>query len=213
MFLDAVDLAGTFAFALSGTGRGVERRLDLFGILVLAFAAAVSGGIARDVLIGATPPQAIADARYLGVAMAAGLLAFLVPGALDRLKTPVLVFDAIGLGLFAVSGTQKALDAGLPPVMAALLGMISAIGGGVVRDLLTMRVPLVLQREVYALAALAGALVVALAHYAALPAVPAALAGAVLAVSLRLVAVRRNWHLPRPARSDEAADQGPDSEA
>ena len=130
------DLAGTFVFALSGAMAGVKRKLDLFGVLVLSFAAANSGGIARDVLIGAVPPNAISDWRYLGISLAAGLLTFYFSNVIIRLWNPVLLFDAAGLALFAVSGAQKALNYGLNPVMATSLGMLTGIGGGMMRDVL-----------------------------------------------------------------------------
>ena len=141
MLFDALDLGATFVFAISGATQGVRRRLDLFGVLVVAWAAAVAGGIARDLLIGAVPPAAIADWRYLAAAVAAGLLGFFASDLIGRLKTPVLLFDAAGLCLFAVTGTEKALAYGLNPAMAAVLGMITCIGGGVARDLLTLETP------------------------------------------------------------------------
>src|SRR4051794_38813265 len=155
-----LDLIGTFVFALSGATAGVQRRLDLFGVLVLSFAAANSGGIARDLLIGAVPPAAISDWRYLAVSLLAGVITFYRYPILDRLRNPVLVFDGAGLALFAVAGTQKALVFGLAPVMAALLGMLTGIGGGIVRDVLRAEVPTVLRSDIYAVAALAGAVVV-----------------------------------------------------
>ena len=121
-FLLVLDLVGTFVFALSGGMAGVNRRLDIFGVLVLAFVAANTGGIARDLLIGAVPPAAIADWRYLAVALAAGLITFYAYDLIARLRSPVLMFDGAGLALFAVAGTQKALGFGLDPVMAAVLG-------------------------------------------------------------------------------------------
>jgi len=141
MLFDAMDLGATFVFAISGATRGVRRRLDLFGGLVVAWAAAVAGGLARDLLIGAVPPASIADWRYLAAAVAAGLLGFFASDWIGRLRTPVLLFDAAGLCLFAVTGTQKALAYGLDPVMAAVLGMITCIGGGVARDLTPCRCP------------------------------------------------------------------------
>jgi uncharacterized membrane protein YeiH len=155
-FLFLLDLLGTFVFAISGATVGVRHRLDLFGVLVLSCAAAVSGGIARDVLIGATPPAALGDARYLGVACLAGLLTFYSHNTVERLRNPVQLFDALGLALFAVYGTSKALAFGLGPLSATLLGMLSGIGGGIVRDLLVARTPVVLQAELYAVAALLG---------------------------------------------------------
>ena len=134
-----LDLVGTFVFALSGAMAGVKHRLDLFGVLVLSYAAGNAGGIARDLLIGAVPPAAISDWRYLGVSLLAGIFTFWRSSIIDRLRSPVLLFDAAGLGLFAVAGTQKALAFGLNPVMAALLGMLTGIGGGMTRDVLAGR--------------------------------------------------------------------------
>ena len=151
-----LDLVGTIVFALSGAMAGVKNRLDLFGVLVLSYAAGNAGGIARDLLIGAVPPAAISDWRYLGVSLLAGIVTFLRPSIIDRLRSPVLVFDAAGLGLFAAAGTQKALAVGLNPVMAALLGMLTGIGGGMTRDVLLAEIPTVLRADLYAVAALAG---------------------------------------------------------
>lgn len=196
MLFDAMDLAATFVFAISGATRGVGRRLDLFGVLVVAWAAAVAGGIARDLLIGAVPPVAIANWQYLAAAVAAGLLGFFASGLIGKLRTPVLLFDAAGLCLFAVTGTEKALLHGLNPLMAAMLGMVTCIGGGVARDLLTLQVPTVLRSELYAVAALAGAGTVALGFWLDLPAVPTALVGAGVCFFLRLMSIYRGWHLP-----------------
>ena len=139
-----LDLVGTFVFALSGGVAGVKERLDLFGVLVLSFAAASAGGIMRDLLIGAVPPAAISDWRYLGVSLLAGLVIFLLVSLSERLRklrNLVLIFDGAGLALFAVAGTQKALGYGLNPVMAALLGMLTGIGGGMLRDVLSPKSP------------------------------------------------------------------------
>lgn len=195
-FLQAVDLVGTFVFALSGAVAGVKRRLDLFGVLVLSFAAASAGGILRDVLIGAVPPASLVDWRYVAVSVLAGLVAFYWSPATERLRSAVLLSDAIGLSLFAVAGTLKALDFHLGWVAAALLGMLTAIGGGVVRDLLVAEVPAVLRSEIYAVAALAGASVVVLGEALALPRAAVTLAGAGLCFALRMIALRRGWGLP-----------------
>src|SRR5690606_11940801 len=152
----ALDLGGTFVFAISGALAAVNRRLDVFGILVLAFVAGNFGGITRDLLIGAVPPAALGDARYLLVSVAAGLVVFFLYAGVDRLRSPVLLFDAAGLSVFAVAGAQKALAFGLSPLMAALLGMLTGIGGGMTRDLLLTEIPQVLRSDLYAVAALAG---------------------------------------------------------
>jgi uncharacterized membrane protein YeiH len=191
-----LDLAGTFVFALSGGAAAVKSRLDLFGVLVLAFAAGSAGGVARDLLIGAVPPAAISDWRYLGVSVLAGLVTFFSYPMLDRLRSPVLLCDGAGLALFAVSGTHKALAHGLEPAMAALLGMLTGIGGGMVRDLLVTQIPTVLRAELYAVAALAGAAVVVAGHVLHLPPTPVAIAGVLLCFGLRVLAISRGWRLP-----------------
>ena len=195
-----IDLIGVFVFALAGATAAVRQRLDLFGVLVLASATALSGGIMRDLLIGAVPPAAFMDWRYLAAANLAGLVTFVWYEPIERLRNPVRVFDAVGLGLFAVAGTQKALAFGLHPVMAALLGMLTGIGGGVVRDLLLTRVPVVFQSDIYALAALAGALIVVLGHWLGWPAMPTAIAGALVCFALRILAMWFNWSLPSARR-------------
>jgi uncharacterized membrane protein YeiH len=196
LLVRALDLVGTLVFALSGAMQGVRRGMDLFGVLVLGCVTAVSGGIVRDLLIGAVPPAAIASWHYLALAMTAGLLAFFFYGLFDRMQQPVLLFDAAGLGVFAAAGTQKALDYGLDWPMAAVLGMLSGIGGGMARDVLTAQVPIVLRSDIYAVAALAGALVVAAGSAAGLPSASVALAGATVCVFLRTMALYRGWKLP-----------------
>jgi uncharacterized membrane protein YeiH len=191
-----LDLTGTFVFALSGALAGVRRKLDLFGVLVLSFAAANSGGITRDVLIGAVPPAAISDWRYLVVSLVAGLITFYLSPTIERLRHPVLLFDAAGLALFAVAGAQKSLDYGLNPVMAMSLGMLTGIGGGMARDMLLAEIPTVLRSELYAVAALAGAGVVVAGHMLRLPTVPIAIAGVLLCFGLRVMALRHGWQLP-----------------
>src|SRR5690606_35007397 len=147
VFLLALDLIGTFVFAISGATIGVRHRLDLFGVLVLAFATATFGGIARDVVIGALPPAALVNWNYLALSCLAGLVTFRWHAQVERLRNPVQLFDAAGLALFAVYGTEKALAYGLAPFGAVLLGMLSGIGGGIVRDMLVNRTPVVLQAE------------------------------------------------------------------
>jgi uncharacterized membrane protein YeiH len=197
----ALNFTGTFMFAVSGAVLGVRRRLDLFGVLVLAFVTAVSGGIVRDLLIGAVPPEAIRSWHALAVAAAAGLLAFYASSLIETLRHPVQLFDAIGLGIFAVSGTEKALAFGIHPVMAALLGMISGIGGGMLRDILAARTPIVLRSDIYATAALAGGATVVLGNSLGLPTAPTALAGITLCVFLRAMAIYRRWRLPTASRN------------
>lgn len=203
-----LDLVGTFVFALSGALGGARRRLDIFGVLVLSFVAANSGGIVRDLLIGATPPAAIADWRYLAVSLLAGAAVFFWSGVIERLRNAVLVFDAAGLALFCVAGAQKALVHGLQPAQAALLGMLTGIGGGVARDVLLSEVPNVLRSDIYAVAALAGAAVVVAGDTLQLPSAPVALGGAALCFGLRMAAIRLGWHLPVARRPGHAEAPG-----
>jgi uncharacterized membrane protein YeiH len=195
-FQVGLDLAGTFVFALSGGMAGVKRQLDLFGVLVLSFAAANTGGIIRDVVIGAVPPSAINDWRYLGVSLVAGLITFYFPGAIRQRWNPVLVFDAAGLALFAVSGAHKALLYGLNPIMATLLGMVTGIGGGMARDILLTDIPVVLRAELYAVAALLGAAIVVGAYVLHVPYGRATLVGAAVCFGVRVLAMKYGWRLP-----------------
>lgn len=201
--LQALDLLGTLVFAFSGSLLAARRGLDIFGFVVLALAAGTAGGVVRDVLIGAVPPPALADWRYAAVCVAAALFVFAFAAQATAVEPLIRVVDAFGLGLFAAAGTTKALDAGLGATAAIFLGVLTAIGGGVARDLLAGIVPVVLRAEIYALAAALGALViVVLAAAGSAPAV-AATAGAIVATGLRLAAMRFNWQAPRRATVDE----------
>lgn len=211
-----LDLAGTFVFAIAGATAGARRQLDIFGVLVLAFAAACAGGIVRDVLIGATPPSAITDWRFLATSVVAGIIAFKWHVAIERMADPVRMFDAAGLALFAVAGAQKALAYELNPVMAALFGMLTGIGGGVARDVLLAQVPLVLRADLYAVAALGGATIVVLGDQFGAPRVPAALCGAAFCFVLRVLAIKRGWQLPKafqqPPQSSPTSSDREDSQ-
>jgi uncharacterized membrane protein YeiH len=213
LLLVVFDLGGTFVFALSGATAGVRHRLDLFGVLVLSFVAGNAGGITRDVLLGAVPPAAIGDWRYIVVSFVAGLLTFYWQPLINRLRSPVLVFDAAGLALFAVSGTLKALTFHLNPLAAALLGVLTGIGGGMVRDVLVAEVPTVLRAELYAVAALAGAAVVVIGERLGLPSAGVAVAGAGLCFGLRLLAIWRGWQLPVAHQPEHAATARTDERA
>lgn len=203
----ALDLVGTFVFALAGATAGAKRQLDIFGVAVLSFATACSGGIARDLLIGAVPPAALSDWRYVAASLLAGLLVFRWQSLIQRMQSPVLLFDAAGLALFAVTGAHKALTFGLHPVMAALLGMLTGIGGGMVRDVLLARVPIVLRSDLYAVAALAGAAFVAIGNQFGLAPAATALTGALLCFALRMFAIHRAWQLPRAKTIDDDAEE------
>jgi uncharacterized membrane protein YeiH len=204
----ALDLFGTFVFALSGAMTGVRHRLDLFGVLVLSYAAATAGGIVRDLLIGAVPPASVADWRYIVVPVLAGLATFWWHPTVRRWEGSVQVFDAVGLALFAVAGALKALAFQLNPLAAVLLGVLTGVGGGVMRDVLVAEVPTVLHAELYAVAALAGAAVVVGGQLLRLPPTPLAIAGAALCIGLRLLAIRRGWGLPVARVPEPPTDEG-----
>lgn len=190
------DLVGVAVFAASGASAAVVKRLDLFGVAFVGFVAALGGGILRDLVIGAVPPLAFADWRYAVVAVFASLAVFWLHPQLSRLRRTVLLLDAAGLGLFTVTGTLKALQAGVPPVGACLVGMLTAIGGGLARDLLTGEIPVVLQRDIYAVVALGGAAAVAVLVKLGLDTpVPLGIA-TIMITGVRLLALYRRWSAP-----------------
>lgn len=192
-----LNVLGTFAFGLSGGMVAIRRELDLFGILVLSAATGVAGGMLRDVLLGATPPEALREPWPLALTAAAGLCAFFLGPLIERLSRPVMLLDAVGLGVFAVAGFEKAIAHGLSSPGAVLLGVMTAVGGGVVRDIMVAEVPRVLREDVYALAALAGAAAYALCLKLGVPEAVAATGAGLLAFALRVASVRFAWKLPR----------------
>ena len=199
----ALDLVGVFAFALSGGLVAVKKRLDLFGVLVLASAAALGGGVLRDLLIGDLPPVGISDWRLLTSALVAGLVTFLYHPGVERISRFVRVLDAAGLAVFAIGGSLKALGAGMDPLTAVIVGGITAVGGGIVRDVLAGQVPEVLRREMYALPALLGSALIVTAHHFDLVN-PLVIWGCVaLVFAVRMVAVVLDVHAPKPLRTGE----------
>src|ERR1041384_4605462 len=201
-FLRVLDLVGTFVFALSGAVSGVKHRIDLFGELVLSFVAATAGGITRDVLIGAVPPASIQDWRYITLSIIAGVVTFFWYPVIAKIKSPVQIFDALGLGLFAVTGAGTAIAFNLGPGAAVLMGMLTGIGGGIARDLLVSEVPVVFTAELYAVAALAGAAVVVFGNAVFPRSAPVAAIGGIICVVLRLMAIRNGWKLPVAQQPD-----------
>ena len=194
------DLAGVFVFAVEGALAAIRAQLDVFGVLVLAFATALGGGLIRDLLIGAVPPKAICDWRYGATALAGGgpVICFspLFVGAPLHL---MLVLDAAGLSLCAVAGATKALEYRIPGLLASLMGVLTGVGGGTLRDLMLARVPNVLKADIYAVAALAGAAVVVLGLRFGRSKAWAMILGGVLCFALRMIAVTEGWNLPHVA--------------
>ena len=196
--LVTLDLVGIFVFAVTGALVAVRKNLDIFAALVLAGVTGLGGGFIRDVLIDATPPAALTDWRYLLVPVAAGLLTFAFHPAIGRLERLVTVFDAVGLALFCVTGALKAVEYGLGPVPAALMGMVTAIGGGMMRDVLAGHVPVVFEGNLYATPALSGAVVAVLLDRTDLPVLAVAAAGFSTCLVWRLMALVRGWSAPLP---------------
>ena len=193
-----VDLAGTLLFAIEGALAAVDANLDLFGVMVLAFATALVGGIIRDVLIGVVPPSSLRDWRYPAAAFVGGAIVFFLHPVIRQVPVSVVVtLDAAALALFAVAGTEKALVYKMNPLVAALLGTITGVGGGTVRDIMLAQVPAVLRADVYASAALAGAIVMIVATKLRLPATLAAMLGGFVCFSLRVISVWQHWSLPK----------------
>jgi uncharacterized membrane protein YeiH len=192
----AADMVGTFLFAIEGATAAIQGELDLLGLIILAFATAVGGGITRDLLIGAVPPAALRDWRYPALAFSGGFFVFFLhPFVLGLHPTALMVMDAAALSLFAVAGTEKALVYGMHPFVAVMLGTITGAGGGTIRDIFLARVPLVLYTEVYAIAAIIGSTCLVIGRKLRMS--PAAMLGGTVCFLLRVIAAWQHWHLPK----------------
>jgi uncharacterized membrane protein YeiH len=195
----ALDLLGTFAFALNGALTAIRiAKLDVVGVVTLGMITALGGGIIRDIFIDSLPPATFNDWRYLAVAATGSLVAIAFGRPLDRLSGPILTLDAAGLSLFAVTGAIKALQFDMGLAQAVILGAVTGVGGGTLRDTLIGRIPVVLRAELYAIPALAGALVVVLAHATGVFGVSAAVGAASLCFTIRMVGVRFDLNAPAP---------------
>jgi uncharacterized membrane protein YeiH len=204
-----LDLVGIFVFAISGALLAVRKNFDVFGMAVLAEVTALGGGLFRDLMIGAVPPAAFTDLGYFVTPLIATGLVFFLHPQVERIQAGVYVFDAAGLGLFCVTGTTKAHEYGLGLTASAALGLMTAVGGGVLRDVLANEVPSLLRwdRDLYAVPAMAGAVVTALCIRFDVFGVVTGTAAAVAAFALRLLAMRYHWRAPRAwRRRSEAAE-------
>lgn len=192
-----LDIIGTFVFAISGAQAAKERELDLFGLFIISFLTACGGGIVRDICLGITPPVGISQWIYLALSALASLAFILFQNYISKLNYPVLLFDALGLSLFAVAGAQKSLFLGQNYGVAIVLGVLSAIGGGIIRDILLGGVPVVFRKEVYGSAALIGSSIVVLFHYFNLNSSSGAWLAIIVCFCIRYFSIKNKWNLPR----------------
>jgi uncharacterized membrane protein YeiH len=199
----ALDLTGTFVFALNGALTAVRAaRLDVVGVVTLGMMTALGGGVIRDLVIGDVPPATFRDWRYFALAAGGGLVAFALSKLLNRLETSITVFDAMGLSVFAVIGTSKAAVFGLGIGPTLLLGVVTAVGGGTIRDVLIGQIPTVLRSELYAIPALAAAAVTAAVIHLNVYGLPAALAAAAVCFVIRMLGVHFGLNAPGPPGTD-----------
>jgi uncharacterized membrane protein YeiH len=199
--LMVLDLVGIAVFATAGALAAVAAGFDAFGVVALAAVNAIGGGMVRDALLGATPAAALTDWRYAVISLVCALIVFIAHVELARASEVIVIIDALGLGIFAAAGTQKALRFGLGPMGAMGLGVVTAVGGGVIRDVLTQEVPAVLHRDIYALAALLGAGVVVAGDQLQIRPTPVVLVATFVTWTVRVFAHRRFWSAPQPRRS------------
>jgi uncharacterized membrane protein YeiH len=192
-----LDILGTFAFAISGALVASNKKLDVFGVIIIAFVTAVGGGMLRDVLINAHPINWIGDLSYLYTIFLAVLFTFLFKSKIGYLSTTLFLFDTIGLSVFTLLGLQKGLAYNLHPLVALIMGMISAVFGGVLRDVLTAKVPLIFEKEIYASACLAGGLIYLVLSYFKVDENINFIISASVVISIRVIAVKFHLELPK----------------
>ena len=192
-----LDILGTFAFAISGALVALDKKFDIFGVIIIAFVTAVGGGMLRDVLINAQPINWIGDLNYLCIIFSAVLFTFLFKSKIAHLSKTMFLFDTIGISVFTLLGLQKGLSYDLHPIIAIIMGMISAVFGGVLRDVLTAKIPLIFKKEVYASACLAGGINYLILHYFKVDENINFIISAIVIASIREVAVKFHLELPK----------------
>lgn len=192
-----LDLTGTTAFAASGAWVAVRKQMDLFGVLVLGTVTAVGGGTLRDLLLGDIPPFSLKDEAYIYISIAVALIVFINRNRFKVFEKPLLYFDAIGLGTFVVIGTTKALDFQLGLLGSVLMGVMTGTAGGILRDILANQIPLILRREIYASACIAGGSLLVILEHFGVSRPPAALFCAGTVILVRLLAIHYDWSLPK----------------
>lgn len=195
-FIYAIDLIGTFVFAISGTLTAAEKKFDLFGAAIIALVTAVGGGTIRDLLIGSQPVGWMQNPHYLALIGLAVPVSFFLKKYILKLRRTMFLFDTIGIGLFTILGLQKTLAFGLSPVIAVMMGTVSAVFGGVLRDILCNEIPLIFRQEIYATACLAGAILFLILKKAGLDSDLNMLLTILLIIVIRTLAVKRHWRMP-----------------
>lgn len=196
MFYTVIDILGTIAFAISGVLVAMDKKLDVFGVIIIAFVTSIGGGTLRDVLIGNTPVVWMRDATYVSVISASVVLAILFARQLKYLRKSLFLFDTIGIGLFTMIGIEKGLEAGLLPIICIALGTITASFGGVIRDILCNEIPVIFRKEIYATPCILGGLSYFLLDQLPMLDAYAYIGGITIVVGLRLLAVKFAIQLP-----------------
>lgn len=196
-FLNIIDILGTFAFAVSGVFSAMEKKLDIFGVFIISFVTAIGGGTIRDILVGNFPVNWLQNGLTIQVIFLAAAVTIFFGSYLKHLNTALFLFDALGLGLFTIIGMEIGLKKGFGPGICIALGTISACFGGVLRDVLLNKVPLIFQKEIYALACILGGVVYFLLRQSAMNNDIAKIVCILLIFSIRIVAVRLKVSLPR----------------
>lgn len=194
-----LEIIGTMAFAMSGALTAMHKKLDPFGIFIIAFATAVGGGTLRDILIGRTPVGWMLDLNYVYFIVAGFILAIIFRKKFDRLRTSLFLFDTIGLGVFTLIGLEKGIDIGLHPVICIALGTLTACFGGVIRDILCTEIPVLFREEIYATICIVGGIVFFMLRKLNLDSDILYLTTSLFIISVRLMAVKFKWHLPAPS--------------
>ena len=191
------DLIGTFVFAISGVLTASEKKFDVFGASVIAFVTAIGGGTLRDILIGDSPVGWIKDLNYLYIIIIAIVVSLFFKKRVIQLRNTLFLFDTVGIGVFTIIGVQKSINFGISPIIAVMMGTISAVFGGVIRDILTNETPLIFRKEIYATPCiLGGAIYLTLLHFN-INIQLVSFMTAVLIIGVRLLAVKKKWALPR----------------
>ncbi|MGL4368697.1 MAG: trimeric intracellular cation channel family protein [Spirochaetota bacterium] len=195
--LYSLDLFGTLIFAATGALMGIHKKLDMFGVIVVGFVTAVGGGTIRDLILGNTPVFWLKDLNYLFAVLIGSTITFMLGKNILRLNIFLSISDAIGLGVFTLIGISKGLNSSLPPVFCVVMGVITAVAGGVIRDSLCQEIPMVLSREIYATACIAGGVLFFALRAFEMPETWSAVICVIVIIAIRLISIRMNLSLPK----------------